>query len=165
MAKTFPARFIVTLAAFLLLAVGPFAAQAKTPGAVTDLAWMTGAWRGALGEGFLEENWNQPVGGSIASLVRMTGKNGTSMVELVVVEEEQGTLVLRLQQFDPGFKPRTAKPLTMVLTSLGENSVTFEGVEPGGLKKLTYARPEVDTFTVFVETAEGAEFTSTMQPQ
>ena len=126
---------------------------------IKDLAWMTGAWAGPAGPGMtLEENWIMPIEGSIASLVRMTGNGSTSMVELIVIEEENDSLVLRIKQWDPGFKPRTPEPQVMELVSMGENSVGFKAVSDGGMKTLAYSRPTDDSFNIDIETNEGAKF-------
>jgi len=92
--------------------------------AVADLAWMTGTWSGPAGPGaVLEENWTVPKAGSIQALVRMTGGGKTSMVELIVIEEEDDTLRLRLQQWDPGLKPRTPGPQVLKLVEMGDSTV------------------------------------------
>ena len=106
----------------------------------------------------LEENWIMPVDGSIASLVRMTGNGSTSMIELIVIEEENDSLVLRIKQWDPGFKPRSPEPQVMELVSVGENSVSFRAVSEGGMKTLGYSRPASDAFNIDVETDKGAKF-------
>lgn len=126
---------------------------------VADLAWMTGSWAGPAGpDNTLEENWSAPADGSIGSLVRMRGNGTTSMVELIVVEEEGDSLVLHIQQWDPGFTPRPAGPQKMSLVSMGDRTVSFKADGPGGLAGLTYSRPADDTFTVDVETADGGKF-------
>ncbi|MFT7133639.1 MAG: hypothetical protein ACI81O_002356 [Cyclobacteriaceae bacterium] len=128
---------------------------ADNPG-VNDLAWMTGAWSGPAGPDItLEENWIMPTGGSIASLVRMTGNGKTPMVELIVIEEEDDTLVLRIMQWNSGFSPRTPGPQTMSLAEIGENSVRFiaEGDEP--MQSLMYSRPTDNSFNIVIETIEG----------
>jgi len=126
---------------------------------IKDLSWMTGTWAGPAGPGLtLEENWIIPVDGSIASLVRMTGNGSTSMVELIVIEEENDSLTLRIQQWDPGFKPRTPGPQVMELVSKGENSVGFKAVSEGGMKTLAYSRPDNDSFNIDIETSKGAKF-------
>ncbi len=124
---------------------------------VSDLAWMTGSWAGPVGPGTLEENWIQPIGGSIASLVRMTGNGATSMVELIVIEEENDSLVLRIQQWNPGFAPRTPGPQTMTLAEMKKNRVGFTATE-GGMRSLAYSRPTPDTFNIDIETSAGAKF-------
>ena len=125
---------------------------------VDDLAWMSGSWAGPAGPGVLEENWIKPTGGSIASLVRMTGGGSTSMVELIVIENDQDSLILHIQQWDPGYKPRASGPQTMKLIGMGERQVSFEAVTAGGLKTLSYSSPTDDTFNIDIENSEGAKF-------
>ena len=151
--------FLPVAAAALLLAANVATATDETPAAsVADLAWMTGTWSGPVGGGnVLEENWTAPRAGSIQSLVRMTGPNGTSMVELIVIEEEEGTLRLRLLQWDPGMKPRTEGPSVMTLAELGENTVAFQAEEGAVFDRLRYTR-DGDTFTISVTNPNGSQF-------
>jgi len=146
----------VAILVYAIAAVTSVSAAADPTGKVSSLGWMTGAWAGPAGPGVtLEENWIQPTGGSLASLVRMTTADATPMVELIVIEEENDTLVLRIKQWDPGFSPRTAEPQTMTLTELGERAVKFTAISPGGLKTLAYSSPTADTFNIDIETADG----------
>lgn len=136
------------LAAALAWALSAGADQHPT---VDDLSWMTGSWAGPVGGGLtLEENWILPVDGSIASLVRLTGNGETSMVEMIVIEEENDSLVLRIQQWDPGFVPRTPGPQTLTLREVGDNRVSFEAGDDAAFRNLTYSRPEPDTFVIEV---------------
>ncbi|MDE0039196.1 MAG: DUF6265 family protein [Gammaproteobacteria bacterium] len=152
-------------AATLLLAASTAIAEDEAPApettpaaSVSDLAWMTGTWSGPLPGGeVLEENWTVPKAGSIQSLVRSTGPNGTSMFELIVIEEEEGTLRLRLQQWDPGMKPRTAGPSVMTLAEMGENTVAFHGEEGAMFDKLRYTR-DGDNFTISITFPNGNQF-------
>ena len=89
---------------------------------------------------FWKENWTTPRAGSIQALVRMTGDGKTRMVELIVIEEEEGTLRLRLQQWDAGYKPRTPGPQVMKLIDLGENTVAFKSETEGDIAELRYTR-------------------------
>lgn len=146
-----------TLALGLVGAMGAGAEEAEAeaaPPSVAALAWMTGTWAGPVGAGVLEENWTVPKAGAIQALVRMTADGKTSMVELIVIEEEAGTLMLRLQQWDPGLKPRTEAPSTMKLLELGEQSVTFEAVAEAQFATLGYAR-DGDVFTISIKDAGG----------
>lgn len=139
------------------LVLGLAFAPAATAASITDLAWMTGTWSGAVGPGVLEENWTVPRDGSIQSVVRMTGGGQTSMVELIVIEEEDDTLVLRLQQWDPGMKPRTEGPTVMKLAEMGDNTVTFSvvGEGEGMFNTLGYSR-DGDTFTISITNTDGS---------
>ena len=141
------------VALVLGLALAPSAMAAS----IADLAWMTGTWSGAAGPGVLEENWTVPRDGSIQSVVRMTGGGQTSMVELIVIEEEDDTLVLRLQQWDPGMKPRTEGPTVMKLAEMGESTVAFEVVGEGMFSTLRYTR-DGDTFTISITNPDGSSF-------
>ncbi len=139
---------LVALSGLAAFAAGP---QAK----VTDLSWMTGSYEGPIGNATLEENWAAPKGGSIASLVRATSPSGaTTMIELIVVEEEAGSLMLRLQQWDPGLKPRTDAPQVMKLVESIPNKVVFENVGEGGMKRLGYSKTG-NKFTISIERPNG----------
>ena len=148
-------RIALALGMFGTLAAS--AGQAPAAPAVADLSWMTGTWAGPVGSGELEENWTVPRDGAIQAVVRMTGDGKTSMVELIVIEEEAGSLTLRLQQWDPGFKPRTPAPATMKLVDLGDNTVAFEATSEAEIAKLRYTRSG-DSFTITIENAAGATF-------
>ena len=143
--------------ACVALALGVLFAPVASAASIADLAWMTGTYSGPAGPGVLEENWTVPRDGSIQSVVRMTAGGQTSMVELIVIEEEDDTLVLRLQQWDPGMKPRTEGPTVMKLTELGDNTVAFGVVGEGMFSTLRYTR-DGDTFTISITNADGSSF-------
>lgn len=143
--------FVVTASCLgqLAFAAGPAAT-------IEDLDWMTGNYAGPMGPNQLEENWIKAEGGSIAAMVRSTGSGGTSMFEMITIEEVDGSLVLHIQQFDPGFKPRTAAPQKMVLGIIAPNHVHFEAVTEGSMKTLGYTK-EGDTFTIHVGRPDGGK--------
>jgi hypothetical protein len=87
-------------------------------------------------------------------MVRMTGNGGTSMFEMITIEEVDGSLVLNVQQFDAGFKPRTPAPITMELAMIMDNHVHFNAVSEGGMRSLGYTL-DGDNFTIHVEQASG----------
>ena len=130
---------------------------------IANLSWMTGSWSGAMGLATLEENWTQAKSGTIASLVRLTTPEGTGMVEIVNIQEMDGTLVLHLQQWGPGFTA-LAPAQKMLLDRSGEHTVTFKAASPGGLKQLTYSRPADNEFEVAVITADDQNVTIKMTP-
>lgn len=148
-------RCLLPCLAFVLVVTAP--ALAQGPAAkIDDLAWMTGRYEGNTGNGTLEENWAEPVGGSIASLVRSTANGATNMIELIVVEEEGDSLTLRLKQWDPGMNPRTEGFQVMELMEIGDNRVVFRNAGEGGIQQLGYSLAG-DQFTISVKTA-GGEF-------
>ncbi len=132
------------------------ASFAAGPAATIDqLDWMTGNWAGQLGPNQLEENWIATEGGSIAAMVRMTGEGATSMFEMITIEEVDGSLVLHIQQWDPGFQPRTENPQKMELEEITANSVKFRAVTEGGMSTLGYSHPDAESFIIHVGRPDG----------
>ena len=148
----------LALASLFALTASPGLSADGPAAKVADLSWMTGHWSGPMGGGTLEENWLEPSAGSIASLVRATYGKATTMIELIVIEEEAGSLVLRVQQWNPGFAPRSPQPQVMRLVESAPNKVAFEATGEGGLKLLSYSRPAPDQFVISIETPQGAKF-------
>ena len=150
---------------FTLIFLMPLSALSDDHVKVTDLSWLTGSWDGQMGPAVLEENWSLPRAGTIASLVRQTGPEGMGMVEMVYIEEANGTLDLYIQQWDTGFKSRTPDAQKMTMSEMTENSITFKAVGEGGLAQLKYSRPAIDAFHIDVVTAGAQEFTIKLSPQ
>lgn len=147
--------FVVSAVAFGALIAQP--ALGSGPAAkISDLAWMTGSYEGSMPNGTLEENWAEAKAGSIAALVRSTdGKDATTMIELITIEETDGSLVLRLQQWNPGWVARSEGPQVMNLVSSEANKVVFEDASGGALKTLGYSLSG-ETFTISISTAQGS---------
>ncbi len=154
---------LVMTAALILACAAPVRAAEAPAATVNDLGWMTGYWSGPLGELVMEENWNRPMGGTISALVRMAGPKGTQMIELVIIREHDGSLLLTLQQFNPDFTPRTPAPQLMRLASRGDKTVTFvDAQNTAGLKKLTYSRTTDDHYLIEAELPSGEMFKASL---
>lgn len=153
---------IALLAAFLA-----FPAFAEGPAAkVTDLAWMTGTHSGALGgAGTIQEIWSAPDAGNISALVRGAANGANNMVELIVIEEKEGSLELHIQQWNPGYVPLPNGPATMKLVEIGENMVKFEGVSEGAFKYLGYSKPDAGSFVISITTPTGQSFDLPLKTQ
>lgn len=130
---------------------------------VSNLTWMTGSWIGSMGPSTIEEIWSKPKSGSMQATVRITTEAETLVHEVVVISEQQGTLVLYLQQWSPSFEPLGALT-TMRLSSQSENSVTFEGEPSAMVQKLTYSRVADDQFTIAVTAKGQPEFVMQLTP-
>ena len=111
---------------------------------------MTGHYTSAA----LEENWAEPKGGSIAALVRGIGDGATNMIELIVVEEQGDSLVLRLKQWNPGMEPRAEGFQVMELIEIGDKKVVFKNIGDVGLQQLGYSLTG-DQFTISIATPRG----------
>jgi|TARA_B100000378_G_scaffold45954_1_gene34388 hypothetical protein len=143
--------FTLSLLSSFTLAAGPAAS-------IEQLDWMTGNWAGNLGPNQLEENWISSEGNSLMAAVRMTGNDATSMFEMITIEEAEGSLVLHIQQWDPGFVPRTESAMEMELTEITGNSVSFVNVSGFGMPTLGYSHPDSETFIIHVGQDGGGSF-------
>ena len=140
-----------------LLLAGLAAADAAPPTAsIADLAWMTGAWEGPMGENaVLQETWLEPAEDAMIAAVRLLDNGKTNMVELIVIEESEGTLIFRIQQWSKSYEPRMPAPQKLVLAELGDNLVRFEAEEAGNaFRSLTYSRPSPEAFNIKLELTE-----------
>ncbi|NKB98139.1 MAG: hypothetical protein GKR90_06545 [Pseudomonadales bacterium] len=144
------------IAAFLLLTTSStFAAG------VDDLSFLKGRWSGALGPATLEETWNDPKAGTMVAVVRMSSPEGTVFVELIIITEEDDSLVLRLQQFSPAYE-KLMDTHTMVMADISDNSVSFTSDSETSLTKLSYTRVSETEFTISGEGPQGP-FTAPLQ--
>ena len=124
---------------------------------IADLGWITGSWVGQLGDRTLEETWSKPSAGTMAALVRMTNNDKTVLLELLFIREENGTLALHVQPWNPERQPGMPGFQKLVLTKLEGERARFKGTVDGeGFKTLTYSRPAPEKFRIEVETQEGA---------
>lgn len=122
---------------------------------VADLQFMKGRWAGPLGPATLEETWNDPKAGTMVAVVRMSSPQGTVFVELIIISEENDTLVLRLRQFSPAYESLTPGIQKMTMASQTDHSITFIADGDAGLKKLTYTRVSEKEFTLDGVSAQG----------
>ena len=146
------------LLTLILLALSTSKSLGAPTASIDQLNWMTGSWSGSLGPNTLEENWTTSEGKSLMASVRTTGHGSTSMFETITIEEVDGTLILHLQQWESGFKPRTAGPMRMELTEITHKSVSFRNVAGFGMPTLKYSHPDADTFIVHVGMNGGGTF-------
>ena len=144
-------KYVAQVMLIFFLAVSASAAES-----ISDLGWMAGKWIGNLGPMELEENWNEPKAGSIQDLVGLRQGENMMMVELIVIEEHEDSLRLRIQQWDPGMEPRESGRQTMKLVNPSENELRFEAVDEGPMKRLTYRRPAETEFEIIVQQGAGA---------
>ena len=139
----------------LLMLSGLLLGQNNKPLSVNSLSWLTGSWQGPIGDNLLEETWLPPRAGTIVALVRSTNDSSTQFVEIVHIEEVNGTLELQLQLFDNSLSPITPEVYYFELTKIEENYVSFKGIGTRAHRTLSYERPEKDLFFIRFQPYEG----------
>ena len=127
---------------------------------LADLHWMVGAWTGSLGPQTVEEAWSPPRGGTMATMVRLSGDDNTHMIELIVIREDGDSLTLHLRQFSPALELRLEQD--MPLSTLNEKSVEFAGPEGARIKALGYRNVGPENMEVDVTVTDGTVVTATL---
>ena len=122
---------------------------------IDQLDWLTGSWEGPIGDSVLEESWLPPRANTITAVVRLTKGSLTEFVELIKIEKIDQSFELRLNLFDASLKPRSEKPQVLKLSKISDKSVTFNGVNEGSHRKLSYELVGNDKFAIRIITADG----------
>ena len=104
--------------------------DAKVPATLEDVSWMVGSWVGDAFGGTFEEVWNPPSFGTMVGMFKVMGDEGVSFYELMLLAEEQGSLVLKVKHFSPDFTAWEEKDdyVTFRLVSVAPGAVHFSGL-------------------------------------
>lgn len=130
---------------------------------IDQLDWLTGSWEGPIGDSVLEESWLPPRANTITAVVRLTKGAVTEFVELIKIEKIDQSFELRLNLFDALLKPRSEKPQVLKLSKISDKSVTFNGVNEGSHRKLSYELVGNDKFAIRIITADGEKIAIDMK--
>ena len=131
------------------------AGTAPVKATVDQLAWVTGAWTGTLGDRTIEQHWSAPLAGSMIAMYRSIRDNRPTLYELLALEQEGDGVVLRIKHFAPGsgLVGREAKDESMnhALVRLDRRAAVFEGGTAASPVRVTFTSPGADTLTIVVE--------------
>lgn len=126
--------------------------HASPPASLDDAAMLIGSWSGeAFGSRF-EETWNPPSAGSMVGMFKVFDeKKGVSFYELMLLAEENQSLVLKVKHFSADFKgwEGVDKFVSFPLVSIEENVLHFSG--------LSFYKQDQNTLDAYVaiKTEEG----------
>lgn len=149
-----------------LITVVTMSAMAEAvPGRVADLTWMAGYWTGPFGEETIEEHWMHPAEDTVIGSVRLSKYGVTRMMELIVIEQVEDSLRLRVSQFQSGMTPLHEEPQTMTLKEIGDRYVAFESGGGFVFKTLRYSRPAEKQFVIDAEFATGERLQLDLVPR
>lgn len=135
----------------------PSASNAGIAAKIADVSFLAGRWQGKMGknkDNHVEEVWSNPSGNNVVGMFRWLKADGTpSMFELLTIQEEEGTLALRLRhQTATGAtweeKDRT---VTMRLAEKGDNLLHFKAYQDCG--DIASCRYEAKGGKLFIEVA------------
>jgi len=151
--RTRRARRAMCLAAALGLLL-PALARSAESASLSKLGWLAGRWVDDSGGNLSEETWTAPAGDGILGMWRLVVKGEIKLSEILTIQSEGQTLVLRLRHFDAKLVGREEKdkPLELTLAGWNEHEARFEGPGSDGQGlALTYRHPDADTLACTVE--------------
>jgi hypothetical protein len=156
--KIFRAALLVLVTA-TSVATGAQAPQAggapPAKATVDQLAWVSGAWTGKLGERTIEQHWSAPLAGSIIAMYRSIQDNRATLYELLAIEQEGTGVVLRIKHFAPGpglvGQEGKDESVNNTLVALNGRTAVFEGGTPASPTRITFTSPDPATLNIVVE--------------
>jgi len=94
--------------------------QLSPPATIADVAFLAGHWTGDGLGGRFEEVWTPPKQGVMVGMYRgLTMDGAPTFNELLVLREEQGSLIVRLKHFDPDMTGWEDKAQVVTMPFLG----------------------------------------------
>ena len=94
--------------------------QVSPPATIADVAFLAGHWTGHGLGGRFEEVWTAPKQGVMVGMYRgLTMDGAPTFNELLVLREEQGSLIVRLKHFDPDMTGWEDKAQVVTMPFLG----------------------------------------------
>lgn len=158
-------KWFYAILAVVVLMASTNALADRVTGQVSDLAWMAGYWTGPFGEETLEEHWMHPSGDTVIGTVRITNDGVTRMMEFILIEQVEDTLLFRVNQWLPGMTSLHQEPQIMTLKAIGDRSIAFESAGGFIFKTLAYSRPADDRFLIDAEFATGERLQLDLVPR
>jgi hypothetical protein len=153
------------LLAWVLLGFPLLAQEAEEPQAVPagagtdsvvkaglkDIKWIAGKWQGRALGGEFEETWNPPRGDSMMGMFKLVVDGKMRFCELLLIQPQGESLVLRLKHFSPGLVGWEEKEqsIEFPLLAIQENRVQFDG--------LTFERISQDEMHILVSVKQGEQ--------
>lgn len=102
----------------------------RVPATLDDVAWLVGSWTGSAFGGTFEEVWNPASLGTMVGMFKVMGDDKVSFYELMLLAEEEGSLVLKVKHFSPDFTAWEEKDdyIKFRLVSVEPGAVHFSGL-------------------------------------
>jgi hypothetical protein len=119
------------------------AGEKSPPATLADMKWLTGHWTGEAFGGKTEELWTAPSGPNMAGIYRLVKAEKTIFYEIMVVTEENGSLVFRLKHFNAdltGWEEKN-EVRSFPLVAKRDGAMHFEGMS---------FHPDGDNLTVYL---------------
>ncbi|MCA8976200.1 MAG: hypothetical protein KDC98_15875 [Planctomycetes bacterium] len=120
-------------------------------GAMSDLAWLAGAWVGTRNGRSIEERWSPPLGGAMLGVSRTVRRDKMTGFEYLRIVERDGSLVYIAQ---PGGNP----PTEFVLTELEKGRAVFKNPLHSFPQRIVYEITKGGGLTARIGFANGGDY-------
>lgn len=123
----------------------------RPPASIEDVEWMAGDWIGEAFGGTAEEVWSPPSAGTMLGMYKLHRDDQVVFYEILTIQEENDSLVLKLKHFHPDLKGWEEKDDTVdfPLVKLEEKKAWFRG--------LTFHRISDDRLMIYLALRQGDE--------
>jgi hypothetical protein len=146
---------IALLAAAATAAAQGSGAPAPAKASVDQLAWISGAWSGTLGDRTIEQHWMTPLGTSMVGMYRSIRDNKATLYEILAIEQDGEGVALRIKHFAPGagLVSQEAKDESAnhALVALEPRKAVFAAATATGPVRVTFSSPDSSSLTIVVE--------------
>lgn len=152
---TLPAVLATVLAASTAFAQDAIGTAPPAKATIQQVAFIAGQWVGKLGENHIEQHWMTPVGPSMVAAYRnLAGGTKPGLYEILAIEEQDGTLKLRIKHFAPGPGLASREPqgeaAEHTLVKVEGQTAVFESTGPNALR-ITFTRKSTDALDIVLD--------------
>lgn len=133
---------------------------------IQQVAFIAGQWYGKLGENLIEQHWMTPVGPSMVAAYRnLAGGTKPGLYEILAIEEQDGTLKLRIKHFAPGpglaSREAQGEAAEHTLVKVQGEMAVFESTGPNALR-ITFSKPSKDALNIVLDRVRDGKPTQTV---
>lgn len=137
------------------------------PATIQQVAFIAGQWTGTLGDRHIEQHWMAPVGTSMVAAYRNVQGTDPKLYELLVIEQEGNSLVLRIKHFVPGPGLAGRQPqgesINHRLVKVSGQTAVFEGTGENP-NRVTFTRKGPDALDIIVARVRDGKIAETVFP-
>jgi hypothetical protein len=126
------------VSASLFVSLKSFAQKADA--VLQSLAFLSGRWTSDSEEGDQEEDWSQPIGGSMVGTFRVVKDGNAVFYEFWAIEVEDGKAIFKMKHFDRGLLGWEEKADMVRLTAKVGDGQDVLFSRPDGSLTLRYER-------------------------
>jgi len=119
---------------------------------IKAVSWLVGAWHGNAFGDLFEETWNPPSGGTMVGMVKFLEDGKPNFYELMLITEENDSLVLKVKHFSSDFSAWEEKPdyVSFPLVKIEPDAIHFSG--------LSYYRQKNGSIIAYLAMKRGDEY-------